>query len=381
MLKPCKTLDEFVRKYDKDLERILCKSFRKYINIEDLPEVKNDVYAHLLEKKFFQTYDPSKAKFSTYLYTYLFKFLKSKKVKNDKDPTTYATCIDAPIFDDSDASLIDVKDFSNSDQTHSDVFSDLQLEYKIKELFKNKNSFCVNNPYSVGTLEHHAWNFLLEPRKIEDVEAYVSSHFSNDLENPYHPKKDEIKHIVWNSFWKKWQIHVPVSVETQNWINVAGVRKVIIDLKLLSEEERKIYDLVHHTKNTTYMEIVSQGFNAKVLNDLIEKGYLLEVIREKKKGNYSYFSVAKNSYLSFNHARNIAWYMVHLMRENHPEFIEFSNGRYHLNTKSDVTYKVLQMILNGKTKKQITTTLSISSAVLNEARESMFKDIRKIIDL
>jgi len=380
MLKPCKTLEEFVKKYDKDLERILCKSFRKYINIEDLPEVKNDVYAHLLEKKFFDTYDPSKAKFSTYLYTYLFKFLKSKKVKNDKDPTTYAMCIDTPMFDDSDASLIEIKDFTSDDQKPTDAFCDVQLDDKIRDLVKDKFVFKVSNPHKLGTLEHQAWVLLSEPRTIDDVERYVSQHFSFSMENPYHAKKEDIKHIVWNSFWKNWQTKLPICSETTNWANVAGVRKVTIETKSLTKDELNLYNFLKQEK-PSYMEMISQGFSHQVINSLLEKGYIEEIIHQERRKNNQYYIAITKSYLSFNFARNLAWYMIHLMREQHPEFIEFDRGTYYLNTKSDINYKVLQMLLNGKTKKQITTTLNISSGVLNEARDSMLKDIRKIIDL
>jgi hypothetical protein len=381
MLKPCKTLEEFVKKYDKDLERILCKSFRKYINIEDLPEIKNDVYAHLLEKKFFQTYDPSKAKFSTYLYTYLFKFLKSKKVKNDKDPTTYAMCIDTPLFEDSDTSLIEIRDFTSDDQQPTDIFCEIQLDNKIRALVKDKHAFQINNPYRHGTLEYQAWSLLLEPKTIDDMEDYVAKNFNFAMENPYHSKKEDIKHIIWNSFWKNWQTKVPICSETLNWSNVAGVRKVIIDPKNLPADEFKLYTTILTSKNISYMELMAQGFGIETLNSLFKKGYVEEIIHNDRRKNNHFYVAITCSYFSFNFARNIAWYMIHLMREHHPELIEFDKGLYYLNTKSDINYKVLQMILNGKTKKQITNTLNISSGALNEARDSMLRDIRKIIDL
>jgi hypothetical protein len=382
MLKPCKTLEEFVRKYDKDMERILCKSFRKYINLDELPEVKNDVYAHLLEKNFFNTYDPTKAQFSTYLYTYLFKFLKSKKVKNDKDPTTYAACIDTPLFDDSSATLIDLKDFAPDAPTVYDSLIDEELESRIRKLMKNKHRFEIKNPYAEGTLEHRAWDFLLEPKTIEQIEEYVVSHFSSGHENPYHPKKDEVKHIAWNSFWKNWQTKVPICLETQHWSNIAGVRKVVINPKTLPEKENTLYRflLQKRKKPLGYMDIISNGFDDLDLYGLIRKGYVEEkTINFRRKREYVYEAVTE-SHLSFNYARNLAWHMIHLMKEEHPEFMEFHGGCYHLNTKTDVTYRVLQMILNGKTKKQITSTLNISTPAFNEAKESMFKDIRKLIE-
>lgn len=382
MLKPCKTLEEFVRKYDKDMERILCKSFRKYINLDELPEVKNDVYAHLLEKNFFTTYDPSKAQFSTYLYTYLFKFLKSKKVKNDKDPTTYAACIDTPIFDDSSASMMDLNDFSPDTPTVYDTLIDEELQLRIRKLMKNKHRFEVRNPYEEGTLRHKAWAFLSEPRTIEEVEDYVSFHFSSSYDNPYHPKKDEIKHIAWNSFWKDWQTQVPICSETQYWGNIAGVRKVIIDVASLSKKERELYQflLQKRKKSLMYMDIISNGFEDACLYELLRKGYVEEKVQNFRRNKEYVYVAVSDSYLSFNHAKNIAWHMIHLMKEEHPEFMEFTGGLYHLNTKTDVTYRVLQMILNGKTKKQITHTLNISTPALNEAKESMFKDIRKLIE-
>lgn len=381
MLKPCKTLGEFVQKYDKDLERILCKSFRKYINIEDLPEVKNDVYAHLLEKKFFDTYDPTKAQFSTYLYTYLFKFLKSKKVKNDKDPTTYAMCIDAPIYEDSDATLMDIKNFTPDVPLASDILSNAQIDGKIREIVKDKHRFEVHNPHKVGTIEYRAWELLVTPRTIEEIEDFISENYSNASENPYHAKKDDVKHIAWNSFWKEWQTRVPICEETHLWVNIPGVRKVTLDLNTLPETERTLYEMIRDGKNVTYMEIVSQGFDSSVLYSLQHKGYIEEVEYTFRRKKQYYYSAIKDSYLSFNFVKNLAWHMIHLMKEEHPEFVEFNGGFYHLNTKTDVTYKVLQMILNGKTKKKIATTLNISTGALNEARESMLRDIRKLLPL
>lgn len=381
MLKPCKTLGEFVKKYDKDLERILCKSFRKYINIEELPEIKNDVYAHLLEKRFFDTYDPSKAQFSTYLYTYLFKFLKSKKVKNDKDPTTNAMCIDAPVFEDSTASILDVTDFSPDVRLASDLIMDEQIEKKIKEIVKDKHRFEVRNPHKEGTLEHIAWEILAEPRTVEEIEAFVLDNYTCDYENPYHHKKDDVKHLVWNSFWKEWQTRVPICEETQLWINIPGVRRVIINPESLINKELELYKMIREGKNTTYMEIISNGFDDSTLHSLLHKGYVEEIEHNfRRKKQHVYVSVTE-SYFSFNFAKNLAWHMIHLMKEEHPEFVEFDGGFYHLNTKTDVTYKVLQMILNGKTKKKIANTLNISTGALNDARESMLRDIRKIMDV
>jgi hypothetical protein len=381
MLKPCKSLEEFVKKYDKDLERILCKSFRKYINIEELPEVKNDVYAHLLEKKFFDTYDPTKAQFSTYLYTYLFKFLKSKKVKNDKDPTTHAMCIDAPVFEDSTATLMDIKDFTPDAQLPSDVLIDEQIERKIRETVKDKHRFEVHNPYKYGTLEHRAWELLSEPRTIAEIEDFISRNYSADYENPYHSKKEDVKHVVWNSFWKEWQTRVPICGETQFWVNVPGVKKVSISIESLTEREFALYQTILSNKNMNYMELLSQGFDDSLLHSLIQKGYVEEVVRNFRRKKQCVYVAVTESYLSFNFVKNLAWHMINLMRDEHPEFVESNGGFYHLNTKTDVTYKVLQMILNGKTKKKIASTLNISTGALNEARESMLRDIRKIMDI
>lgn len=383
MLKPCKTLEEFVRKYDKDMERILCKSFRKYINLDELPEVKNDVYAHLLEKNFFTTYDPTKAQFSTYLYTYLFKFLKSKKVKNDKDPTTYAVCIDTPLFDDSSATLIDLKDFSPDTPTVYETLIDEELQSRIRKIMRNKHRFEIRNPHSDGSLQHKAWDFLSEPRTIEQIEEFVASHFSNGYDNPYHPKKDEVKHIAWNSFWKDWQTKIPLCSETQYWSNIAGVRKIVIDLKTLSTKEKELYDFLSQKRKKPlgYMDILSSGFEDLTLFSLLQKGYVEEKVKNFRRNREYVYEVVSKSHLCFNYAKNLAWHMIHLMKEEHPEFMEFNGGRYHLNTKTDVTYRVLQMILNGKTKKQITNTLNISTPALNEAKESMFRDIRKLIEV
>jgi len=381
MLRPCKTLNEFVEKYDKDLERILCKSFKNYIDIDELDEVKNEVYTHLLEKNFFQTYDPVRAQFSTYLYTYLFKFLKGRKTKDVKEPVTAAEWIDKPMYEDSNVTMIEVTDFQ---QGKDDVLTKIgreDLDEKIQEILSSRlKKLEVHNPYDIGSLEYLGWTIFETRCTLEEIEEYVSG-FVHLIDNPYHSKKDSVKYEIWQKFsgGAKW-IHV--TEDNKLWSNVAGVNLYNPTLKALNKRERAVFNFVRENKDPSIVEIISGlGFKPRELERIIQKlesSGLVQCIVPKK-GKRHFFCTHLKPYYSFDKAKNLAWHLIYYFKENHPEFFEFDSGYYFLNTKSNVTYRLYQMILNGKTNKEISSTYRVNSAALENTRNLIIRDIKKLM--
>lgn len=382
MLKPCKTLDEFVLKYDKDLERILCRSFKNYIKIDELPEVKNEVYAHLLEKKFFETYDPSKAQFSTYLYTYLFKFLKGRKVKEDKEVTSHALSLDVPLFEDSGATLLDIKDFQPEIFTASDKLEIVDTDLKIREsLESKKKNLRIHNPYQVGTVYAALWRFFETPRSLEELTAFINEKKVAFQTNPYHPKKDSVKHNIWEIFKKKFLIET--EEENALWENVPGVKKRILDFSKMSYEASDIFNFIANCKPTLFecMTVLEYEpeFLESILSELEEQGFVRRAVLPNRKHKPYVYQTNFQSYFVFDQVENLAWFIIAYFQENHPELFEMVDGKYHLNTQSDVTYKLFRMMLNGKTNKQIAKTYQVNNASLNQTKNFILKDIKQLM--
>lgn len=382
MLKPCKTLDEFVLKYDKDLERILCKSFKNYINIDDLQEVKNDVYIHLLEKNFFETYDPTKAQFSTYLYAYLFKFLKSKRVREDKEVTKYALSTDMPTFQDSNVTILDLHDF-NPKFTPIDNLEFEDLEKKIKELLSRKlKNLKIHNPYKTGTIESFAWNCLLTPKTAEELEAEVAAKLQIYEKNPYHAKKDSVKHQIWESFKNLKQI--AVTSENILWENVPGVKKMELDFSKFTWAESEIFNFIAENR-PSFFEI-GQGLPGLdpdvieiVLLNLERHGFVSEAVKGKGKKANTYYQPRFRPYFTFDRVKNLTWHLLFYFKERHPELFEFNDGYYSLNTTSNVTFKLFQMIQNGKTKKEIANTYRVNNNFLSHTKDVILRDLKKLV--
>jgi len=380
MLRPCKTLDEFVLKYDKDLERILCRSFKNYIKIEDLPEIKNDVYAHLLEKKFFETYDSTKAQFSTYLYTYLFKFLKGKKVKEDKELVNHALSLDMPMFEDSGTTILDIKDFS-SDYSFSDKLEILDVDIKIKEHLENKKkNLKIYNPYKNGTIYHALWEFFQNPKSIKEICSFIEDKKVAFQSNPYHAKKDQIKYEIWEKFKKGL---VETSDENVLWENVAGVKKRTLDFSKLSYEASDIFNFISNCHPTlmeckTVLDYTSEKID-ELLTELEDKGFVHRVVLRNKKSKPYVYQTNYKSHLIFDQVENLAWFIISYFQENHSEIFEMIDGKYFLNTQSDVTYRLFRMMLNGKTNKEIARTYQVNNSSLNQTKDFILKDIKKLV--
>lgn len=381
MLKPCKTLNEFVEKYDKDLERILCGSFKNFINIDDLNEIKNAVYEHLLEKKFFQTYDPTRAQFSTYLYTYLFKFLKGRKTKETKEPTTNAEWLDKPMYEDSNVTMIEVTDLKPEAEDVLSKLAQTNLDQEIrKELAQRFKKLEVHNPYLTGSVEAVAWDIFETRCSVEQLEEYVSW-WSQQIKNPYHPKKDSVKHAIWEKFsgGAKW---IFVTDENSLWENVPGITKYIPNPKVMTKREKTVYNFIKENKDQSIVEIMSGlGFKPREVERILKKLEACGLIQciVTRKGKRHFFCTHSKPFYTFDKAKNLAWHLIHYFKENHPEFFEFDSGEYFLNTKSNVTYRLYQMILNGKTNKEITNTYRVNSAALQNTRNLIFKDIKNVI--
>jgi hypothetical protein len=380
MLRPCKTLDEFVQKYDKDLERILCRSFKNYIKVEELPEIKNDVYAHLLEKKFFETYDSTKAQFSTYLYTYLFKFLKGKKVKEDKELVTHALSLDVPMFEDSGTTILDIKDF-NSDFTFSDKLEILDVDEKIKEhLEHKKKNLKIHNPYKKGTIYSALWEFFETPRSTKEICNFIEDKKVAFQSNPYHPKKDQIKYDIWEKFKKG---SIETSENNNLWENVAGVKKRILDFSKLSYEASDVFNFISNCQPTlmeckTVLDYSSEKID-EILTELESNGFVHRVVMRYKKGKPYVYQTNFKSHLVFDQIENLTWFIISYFQENHSELFEMVEGKYFLNTQSDVTYKLFRMMLNGKTNKEIAKTYQVNNSSLNQTKDFILKDIKKLV--
>jgi DNA-binding Lrp family transcriptional regulator len=380
MLKPCKTLNEFVEKYDKDLERILCKSFKKFFDIDLLDEVKNDVYTHLLEKKFFDTYDAERAQFSTYLYTYLFHFLKARKNKETKEPCTDAEWVDKPMYEDSNVTMIEVTDFKPSEDTLSHLTRE-DLDKKIQSILSSRlKKLEVHNPYELGSLEYLGWSIFESRNTVEQIEEYVSG-FAHVQGNPYHQKKDSVKYDIWQKF-SGGAKYILITEDNALWENVPGVKKHAPNVPNMNKRERTVYSFIADHKGQSIVEIISAlGMKPRELERIIHKleteGLIQCIVL--KTGKRHFYIAHKKPFYTFDKAKNLSWHLIHYFTESHPEFFEFDSGCYFLNTKSNVTYRLYQMILNGKTNKEISNTYRVNSAALENTRNLIIRDIKKLM--
>lgn len=378
-LKPCKTLEEFIVKYDKDLERILCKSFKNYINVDNLEEIKSEIYVHLLEKKFFDTYDASRAQFSTYLYTYLFKFLKARKTKADKEVVNGALSIDAPIYHDSNVTILDSKDFQADKMNVVDMFEVQDFEEKIKtSLEKRLKNLKIYNPYKPGSLEYIGWQILESPRSMEEIESFLERLI--DVTNPYHAKKESVKYSIWETFSKA--TSEVITDENLLWSNVAGVKAHELNFSALNGKEFEIFNYVK-SKKPSYIELLCglEQPNSEIESSFckLERIGFVEGFERPRKRYYVYRHHSE-SYYTFNSVKNVAWHLVYFFKEHHPELFEFDSGYYHLNTKSNVAFKMFKMMLNGKTNKLIATTYRVNNSILNQTKNTILKDIKRLME-
>jgi len=379
MLKPVKTLNEFVLKYDKDLERILCKSFKKWFNIEDLDEVKNDVYVHLLDKNFFEKYDANIAQFSTYLYTYLRYFLKSRKVKEDKELVNAAESLNAPVFDEGGATLLDVKDFNHKSLNPSEFVQINDMNKEIQRLMGTKiKNVSVTNPYEEESILYFFWDYMQKPRTLREIENFVQLNIDSIKTNPYDAKKDDVKHKIYSYFKNKKYCYV---TENNNlWLNVPGVSKP--DLEDLDSSHKKVFQFIE-AKTPTLKEFSGLKMNGKkkieILNNLIELGIVLKKKDATRRYKPYIFTKNNKSILHFNRTKNIAWYLINTIKDMYPELLIFENGRYCINAQENAAYKIYQMMVNGKSNKHIANTYKIKNSVLSSTKRFVLNDIKKMI--
>lgn len=376
MLKPVKTLDEFVLKYDKDLERILCKSFKKWFNIDELDEVKNDVYVHLLDKKFFEKYDANIAQFSTYLYTYLRFFLKSRKGKEDKELVNSADSLNAAVFDEGGATLLDVKDFNHRVLNPSEEIQVKDLNKEIQRLMGTKiKNVSVSNPYKDKSVMHAFWDFMQKPRTLKEIENFTAQNAEMIKTNPYDAKKDEIKHKIYRFFKNK--EYCSITENNILWVNVPGVYKASADD--LDADHRKVLLFIEE-KNPTKKEFgESKSYKAEILNNLMELGLVSRKKSPTRKHKPFVFIKNNKSILHFNRTKNLAWYLINTIKDMYPELLIFEDGRYCINAQENAAWKIYQMMVNGKSNKHISNTYKIKNSVLSSTKRFVLNDIKKMI--
>lgn len=371
MLKPCKTLEEFVRYNDKDLEKILAGSFKNYINLENLPEVKNDVYIHLVEKNFFTSYDPEKSAFSTYLYTYLKYYLKDQRKKEARKPDYNAPSIDQKVYQDGNVTLMDVQDFKSNDRKRITDFESSDLDIEIQNLLDKRKKLKIYNPYQRDSLYGAAWDFLETPRTFEELKLFV---FESDFlyKNPYDPKKDSIKHQIWEQFKKK--TIAEITEENELWAHVGGVKSHQLSMSDMAPLEKRVFTDVKELIPCTYFETLLQLKDLKrrwaALHRLYDKGFLdgdLEVTTNTK------------PFYRFQRVENMVWHLIMYFQEKHPELMGFDNEKYHLDTQSNPTFKFFRMVLNGKTNKEIASTYRVNTNTFLSTKRAILKDVKRLI--
>ena len=370
-MKPCATLDEFVQLYDKDMERILASwTFRKYVSLELIPDLKTECYIHLVDKKFFLTYDPTKGAFSTYLYSFLWKFLKSEKAKRDREVTKDALSIDQKIYQEGNVTLLDVVDFKTNNRSAVEGFENDDFNRELMGVLSKKlKKLKIYNPYSEKSMEGNAWAFLETPRTFSEMKDFCEvSDFG--YWNPYESKKERIKHQIWEVFRN--HSLVEITPENKFWAHVGGV-KMCTPLPL-TPSEKKVLSEVKKMLPCSYFEILLQikslNKKQKSLNALFDKGYL--------DGDDIVISNAKPFY-RFNRLENMAWHLILYFQEKHSELLEFDFGKYNLNT-TNPTFKLLRMILNGKTNKEIAKTYKVNASTFLKAKRSILKDVKRLSD-
>lgn len=371
MLKPVKTLDEFVLKYDKDLERILCKSFKKWFNIDDLEEVKNDVYCHLLDKKFFETYDSNIAQFSTYLYTYLRFFLKSRKGKEDKNIINDAESLSNKVFEEGDSTLLDIKDFNHKNLSPLENMEVKDINKEIEKLMTKKiKNFTVINPFKQNSILNIFWEFMQTSRTLKEIENFVDKNIKHLNKNPYNKKKDEIKYKIFSYFKNKKFSYL--TEETNLWINVPGIVK--FDHK--NYRDQKVLNFIE--ENPTKKDFLNK-YDVKVLNELINFG-IVKLKKDTSKRGSPYVIIKNNKpILHFNKTKNLAWYLINTVKDMYPELLIFENNKYTINAKENAAYKIYQMMINGKSNKHILNTYKIKNSVLSSTKRFVLNDIKKMI--
>lgn len=84
------SFETFVRDYDHFLEVIITRISRGSVRPDDLPDLKQAVYARIWETQYLDRYRPEKGSFSNYLYILVRSVLVNQFDKNTRNPLNFA---------------------------------------------------------------------------------------------------------------------------------------------------------------------------------------------------------------------------------------------------------------------------------------------------
>lgn len=80
-LKPVKTYEEFIKIWDKKIEKII----RSYGLLEEVQDLKQEIYLRILENNGLANYDPTRGAFSTYIYAVVVMKVRNARTKRRKE--------------------------------------------------------------------------------------------------------------------------------------------------------------------------------------------------------------------------------------------------------------------------------------------------------
>lgn len=215
-----KNFDEFVKTYDQDLTNLMVKKFGSLFDINDLADLKQDFYCHLLMKDALSIYDPERSKFSTFICTYLRYFLLAHYSKNRRCPLKHQLVLkkDQNVY-----SFLDLMDDPNA------VTEQSILSSKFIETFKtnlNNMSSTFDVPAKIKAKEKES--FLI--RKIihksfsdEELREVLREKYAVYRRNPF--KVKELAHGI----WKKINNPAGVKREDLNFNNFLFAEEEAVD--------------------------------------------------------------------------------------------------------------------------------------------------------
>jgi hypothetical protein len=162
-MKLVRTLDEFVKHNDTDLERILLADFKNFIEKTPLEDLKSYIYLHFLKKRHIESYAPLKitidpekgtwhitradALLSTYLHTVIRYYLIAYHYKDrpDDNHLSYEDYKDDGYRKDEDVKIAKLK-FKETKTSNDHLAFDLKSALReLEKKTKNKGNFVCEN--------------------------------------------------------------------------------------------------------------------------------------------------------------------------------------------------------------------------------------------
>jgi len=201
-LRLTRTFEEFCKVNDKDISNILLKKFRNFLRYRQLEDLKSEIYLRLLQKKYIENYCPfsieidpeketwnikrSKAKLSTYVFTFIRNYLCAYHGKVKKDDL----CISLNDYKDNgyckegNNKKIKYKNGHGHDPTASMSFK-VEVARILKQLEKTKHKgtiICdtelelsvskIINKFGTRGCEESKLRDLIYNKKIDPIELY-----------------------------------------------------------------------------------------------------------------------------------------------------------------------------------------------------------------